>query len=130
MSEMEKKIRVLISDDDPGMRETLSDILSEMGHEVVTAGDGFEAIKLAKERPFDLAFIDIKMPVLNGVDTFKEIQRLQPEIKVVMITAFALDELIDEARRFGALDVLFKPLKIDNLKGFLNICGAEPRSAG
>ncbi len=119
MPDMCKKRRVLVVDDDPGMTETLSDIFIEMGHDVAVAGNGFEAIRLVKDRPFDLAFIDIKMPGMNGVETFKGIKKLRPAIKVVMMTAFALDELIDEARRFGALDVLSKPLQMDKLESFL-----------
>ncbi len=116
---MTRKCSVLIVDDDNGMTETLSDIFSEMGHEVSVAGDGFKAIKLVEARPYDLVLMDIKMPKMNGVETFRRLREVRPELKVVMMTAFALDELITEARRLGAADVLFKPLQIDKLEPFL-----------
>jgi len=119
MPDIKKKI--LVVDDDSGMTETLSDIFIEMGHDVTVANSGYEAVRLVKERHFDFALIDIKMPGMNGVDTFKEIKKIEPSIKVVMMTAFALDELIDDARRLGALDVLSKPLQMDKLDSFLRM---------
>ncbi len=112
---MVKKCSVLIVDDEPGMTETLSDIFLEMGHDVAVAADGFEAIKMVRKRSFDLALIDIKMPGMNGVEAFREIKAICPSIKVVMMTAFALDELIEEARSLGAVDVFIKPLQIDKM---------------
>ncbi len=118
---MTKKCTILVVDDDQGMRETLSDIFSEMGHDTAVAGDGYDAIKLVRERPYDLVLIDIKMPGMNGVETFRRIKEVRPGLKVVMMTAFALDELIEEARSLGAVEVLFKPLQLDKLEPFLTL---------
>ncbi len=118
-----KKIRVLVVDDDHGMRETLRDILGEMGHDVSLAGNGHEALELVQRQDFDIAFIDIKMPGINGVETFRRIKKIQPGLRVVMMTAFALGELIDEARREGAVDILYKPLQIDKMKPLLACSG-------
>lgn len=118
---MVKKSSVLIVDDDSGTTETLSDIFTEMGHNVSMAKDGLEAIKLVSERHYDLALIDIKMPGMNGVEAFRKIKAIRPSVKVVMMTAFALDELIEEARDLGAVDVLYKPLEMDKMEAFLSM---------
>ena len=116
---MVKKCSVLLVDDEPGMTETLSDIFIEMGHEVAVAKDGPEAVRLVQERRYGLALIDIMMPGMNGIEVLKKVKEVRPAIKVVMMTAFALDELIEEARSLGAVDVLFKPLQIEKLKPLL-----------
>lgn len=103
-------INILIVDDEVGMRETLSDILEDMGYHVAIAADGYEAIQKVKENYFDIILMDVKMPGINGVDTFKEIKKLRPETAVVMMTAYAVDDRISEAIRDGAYGVLYKPL--------------------
>ncbi len=118
---MDKKASILIVDDDHGMTETLSDIFSELGHEVIVAGDGFEALELVRERDFDVAFIDIKLDGMNGVETFRRIKRIRAGLKVVMMTAYAHSQLIEEARREGASDVLYKPLDIDEMMPLITL---------
>ena len=114
-----KRRRVLIVDDDRGMTETLRDILLEMGHDVRVALCGLEALRLVREWRFDIAFIDIRMPGMNGVETLRRVKEILPDLRVVMMTAYALGELIDEARREGAEDILYKPLQIDKMKPLL-----------
>jgi len=75
---MEKKTSILIVDDDKGMTETLSDILEDIDYDVAVSDDGYKAIEMIKKKKFDFALMDIKMPGINGVETFKEVHRISP----------------------------------------------------
>jgi len=114
-----EKPRVLVVDDNPGLVETLLDILDVQGYEAVGAESAFLAIEKVREQPFDVILMDIKMPGMNGVEGFKEIKKLAPGTTVVMMTAYTLPELMEEARREGALAVLSKPLDVERLLAFL-----------
>jgi DNA-binding NtrC family response regulator len=108
-----RKTRILIVDDDTGMTETLSDILSDMGYNTAVADDGYRAIEIISKDSFDIALIDIKMPGINGVETFKRIKQISPKTKVIMITAYSASNLTDEALNEGAYSLLSKPLNIN-----------------
>jgi two-component system response regulator HydG len=117
---MERKPAVLIVDDDTSQTRTMSLILTRKGYEVATARDGFEAIVRVRERPFDVIFMDIKMPVMNGVEAYKEIKKIRPEAVVMMMTAYAVEELIQEALREGVGGVLYKPIDIDSVTALID----------
>ena len=116
---MNDKASILIVDDEMGMRETLSDILEDMGYHTVIAVDGYEAIQKVKENAFDVIFMDVKMPGMDGVDTFKAIKKIHPEAAVVMMTAYAVDDRIKEAQREGAYGVLYKPFDMERMIGLV-----------
>mgnify|MGYP002641921165 CR=1 FL=1 len=120
---MGEKAGILIVDDDPGMSETLADILSETGYGVAVAGDGYRAMAMIKEKIYDVALMDIKMPGINGVETFKEVKRLSPSTGVIMMTAYALEDLVQEALAEGALSIFYKPLDIDRVVGLIEKVG-------
>lgn len=110
-----RKMKILIADDEDGLRLSMAGILELEGHDVITAGSGEEAIEKVKQGSFDIAFLDIKMPGINGVDTFKEIKKLSPETVVIMMTAFAVKDLIKEAIREGAYACISKPFDMDRI---------------
>jgi len=110
---MDTRSSILIVDDDAGFRRTLSQILNKKGYEVLEAGSGSEAMELVKKRPFGVILMDIKMPVMNGVETYKKLKEIRPDTSVIMMTAFALDDLIAEAIKEGAHAVLRKPFDMD-----------------
>ena len=116
---MGDKASILIVDDDGGMRETLADIMEDSGYCIVSARDGYEAIQKVKEMNFDVILMDIKMPGMNGVETFKEIKKIHPATVVVMMTAYAVEDLVREALREGAYGVLYKPLDIEKMMGLV-----------
>ncbi len=116
---MEDKPRILIVDDDPGMAETMADILGDMGYDVSVAVDGYRAIDMLKEKAYEIAFIDIKMPGINGVETFKEFKRISPSTMVIMMTACSVEDLVKEALKEGAYGIIYKPLDIDMVVGFI-----------
>lgn len=107
---MQSKYAILIVDDEPNLRTTLSLILQRDGYIVTTAGDADEAHHKLKENQFDLVFLDIKMPKKSGLTLLTEIKQLFPELPVLLLTAFAsLDSAIEAVRR-GAADYLLKPI--------------------
>ena len=109
---MEKKASILIVDDNISLGRTMSFVLERKGYDVTTAKDGQEAIKRVNESPFDMIFMDIKMPLMNGVETFRRLKKIRPDSIVVMMTAYSVEDLIREALQEGAYGVMYKPLDI------------------
>jgi len=112
---MKKNFTILLTDDNKEFTQNLRDILELKGYAVLTASDGFRALDIIKTSPVDLILMDIKMPVMNGVETFKKIKQITPDTPVIMLTAFALEELIQESLQEGAFACLKKPLNFDEL---------------
>ncbi len=121
-----KKLKILIADDEDGLRLSMAGIIEMEGHEVITAADGYEAIECAKEHSFDIAFLDIKMPGINGVETFKQIKKITPETVVVMMTAYAVQHLIKEAISEGAYACINKPFDMDKIMETIKEVSKKP----
>jgi DNA-binding NtrC family response regulator len=114
-----KKISILTVDDDAGLGDSLTDLLNAKGYDARFATSGKEALSIIKEKKIDAIFLDIRMPEMNGVETLNCIKKCSPLTLVVMITAYAEDELVEQARIEGALQILKKPLDIERLISFL-----------
>jgi len=106
-------------DDDSGMAETLADILSVFGYAVTTASSAVAAVRAVTQTRPDLVLMDVRMPGLSGVEALKRMRALAPQLAVIMMTAFARDDLAEEARRAAALAVLPKPLDVERLLALL-----------
>ncbi len=102
--------RILVADDEEGLREFLSDALEDDGHRVVAAADGEEALRRLRAQGFDLVITDLKMPGLSGLDLLRRIRAEQPETEVVVMTGFGTVESAVEAMKLGAYDYLQKPI--------------------
>jgi len=111
--------KVLIVDDDTTGVETLSNVLEIKGYQVDAAYGGREALEKIERANFDFVLLDLKLPDINGVETFRKIKKVKDELKVVIMTAYSLPHLIQEARKEGALAILTKPLNIDKLLSLL-----------
>lgn len=102
---------ILIIDDEAALRQTLARVLQQAGHEATTAGSGQEGLTLLGQHPFDLVYLDIRMPEMSGLETLKVIHAGYPDLPVVLFTAQPdLDSAV-EALRQGAADYLLKPLQ-------------------
>ena len=110
-----KRSRILVVDDNEEFCRNMTDILELKDYEVVTAYDGFKALELVKQNGFDLVLMDVKMPVMDGVETFKKVKKIAPDTPVIMVTAFVVEDLIREALREGAFGSLKKPLDFDEI---------------
>jgi len=111
---------VLIVDDQAGVRCLLEIIASEAGHRVYTARNGLEAVNLVRSIRPDLIFMDVRMPVMGGLEALGKIKALAPETNVIMMTAFGSEETVSWAMEKGAVCCIIKPFDIDEIKGFLD----------
>lgn len=109
------KTNILVVDDIRSMRVTLGGILEDKGHNVVMAENGYQAIEAVKKTLFDVIFIDIKMPGINGVQTFREIKRIDCKAVVIMMTAYSVEDLLKEALEEGAYATVYKPFDVDKI---------------
>jgi DNA-binding NtrC family response regulator len=104
-------IRILVADDDPDISMSLSERLRWLGHEVVTAADGQAALAAVEAHALDLAFLDVSMPRLNGIEALKLIRKRWPNLPVVVVTAYGTIRLAVEAMKEGAVDFITKPFE-------------------
>lgn len=102
--------RILIVEDYEVIRNSFFLILEDMGYMVETAETGEKAIAMAKEKKYDLIFLDLKMPGLNGVETLRELRKIDKDVPVYIITAF-YDEFYDELRRAHKEGIDFELMK-------------------
>lgn len=113
--------RIMIVEDEPLLRDTLEQLLMYSGFNVVTAGNGKEALDKLAQDQVDLVLSDIKMPIMDGVELLKNIRAIHTGLKVIFFSAFA-DISHDDALRMGALDLLPKPVRIESLIEKINEC--------
>jgi CheY-like chemotaxis protein len=109
-----KIIRVMIVDDDQDLAESLADLLQVHGYEVDIAKDGQDALEHARSQDFDIAFMDVRMPVMNGVDSYFAIKKMKPEARIVMMTGFK-EPILERAINAGAEGPLHKPFSVEDM---------------
>ena len=119
------KIKVLVVDDEKIIRDFFGRLLSLQGLEVIEAEDGYKASELAKGNKFDLYFIDVRMPGMDGLETFRQIRQIHPEALVVMMTGYALDNILEQAQKEGASGSIRKPFAIGEIKGIVEKAARE-----
>ncbi|NLH50200.1 MAG: sigma-54-dependent Fis family transcriptional regulator [Myxococcales bacterium] len=110
------KPRILVVDDESSMREFLEIFLTREGYEVTTAPGGKAAMELLDSQPFDLVITDIKMPNVSGMQVLLKAKAVDPNLPVLMITAFASHDTAVEAMKNGAFDYIVKPFKVDEIR--------------
>ncbi|WP_020677879.1 response regulator [Geopsychrobacter electrodiphilus] len=118
-------MKILVVDDDLRIVKTTCDILKIKGHEATAAYSGEEGVEqVGRERP-DCVLMDIKMPGINGVAAMKRMQEIAPGLPIILVSAYATDDLLAEAKRAGAYAVLSKPLNFPMILSFLSLLRKE-----
>ena len=111
------EIAVLVVDDEMNLTLAMRRLLSAEGYRTETANSGEEALHKAKEAHYDIVFLDVNMPGMNGLETFVKLGQAAPNSAVVMITGYGktLKAVIEEARTLGVRAVIDKPFKINQI---------------
>ena len=117
---MANVMNILVVDDDTDAADSLAELFEMEDHEVTVAYNGEAAISAFNEMKFDMAFMDIMMPGINGVDSFFEIRKQTPDARVYFMTGYSTGDLVDRALAEGAMGVLPKPLNPEEILTILN----------
>lgn len=105
---------ILVCDDEEGIRESLKLIL-ERDFDLIFAESGDEAIKKMKTTPIDLVLLDIKMPKKDGLETLRELKKINPSAKIIIVTGYKSVDTAQEAMRLGAIDYVVKPFNREKI---------------
>jgi DNA-binding response OmpR family regulator len=111
-------IKILLADDDPDVRETLEAILAEPGYTVLTASDGYEAVRLLAEHWINLLITDVRMPGINGFELARQAKLMRPQIQVIYFSGFSSNEERHPGPLYGP--VLEKPLRMADVLAQVN----------
>ncbi|MBD3223004.1 response regulator [bacterium] len=111
--------RILVVDDEQSMCQYLSILLSKEGHEVITANSGAEALRQLSQEPVDVVMTDVRMPGMDGIQLLKGVRALDPELPVIMMTAYASEQTAIDAVNLGAFGYVMKHSKNDEYKMFV-----------
>jgi DNA-binding NtrC family response regulator len=107
---------VLVVDDEEGVREVLSDALGTKQRQVLTAASGEEAIEIVKKTDVDLVLLDLSMPGIDGVETFRELQTIRPGLPVVIVTGYPDSDLMARALEIGPFTMISKPVDLNQVQ--------------
>ncbi len=110
-----RSARILVVDDEPLIRETLAEYLTQEGFQVTACAEGEEAVERAGRQPFDVALCDMQLPGMDGIEVLDQLLKVNPQTFVLLITAYATVENAVEAFQRGAHDYLMKPILLDEV---------------
>ncbi|MFH2012430.1 MAG: response regulator [Pseudomonadota bacterium] len=108
-------IRLLLVDDEEDFRTTLASRLRKRNIDVTDVGSGNEAIELTEKGSFDVAVVDIKMPGMDGIETLRQLKKIDPLVEVILLTGHGSIEAGIDGMRLGAYDYLMKPYNVKDL---------------
>jgi DNA-binding NtrC family response regulator len=115
MTKQDAPVRLLLVDDEVGYLEVLAKRLARRGFVVTTASSGTEAIRTLRQMEFDLAVVDLKMEDMDGIEVLKVFKKMDPTIKVIMLTGHGSERAAREGIAEGAFDYLIKPVGLERL---------------
>ena len=124
-SSVRTKANILVIDDEEVIRLLFRETLEELGHRVMAVGTALEGLELVKQQDFELAFIDLKMPGMNGAELFRHIKAIKPKLPVTIITGYPDSDMMARALAQGPFGVMKKPFGesdiVDAVNNFLRI---------
>ncbi len=110
------KEKILIVDDQFGIRILLNEVLQKEGYDTFQAANGLQALEILNDHVPDLVLLDMKIPGMDGIEILKRMKVLQPDIKVIIMTAYGELDMIQEAMDLGAITHFAKPFDIDDIR--------------
>ncbi len=119
-------MKILVADDDPIIRKLLFEVLTADGHQVTITENGAEALKQAQIQSFELVFLDVHMPRMNGLEALIEIRKLYPRMMVAMMDSYP-DQLVSQAKKEGALTCIHKPFDLEEIRRVIDQVGNSSR---
>jgi len=126
---MQEKTSILIVDDNIALCKTMDLVLKRKGYAVTCAHDGPEAIIKVKERPFDIIFMDMKMPGMDGLEAYRRIRKVRTGVVLAVMTAYAAEARVREALQEGACGIMYKPLDLPEMIAFIERVGKPKQVA-
>jgi DNA-binding NtrC family response regulator len=111
---------ILIVDDNKDFADVFCDILKANKYKAESCYAGEQALKKVGEDSFDIMFVDIRMPGMNGIETLKQVKKISPKTRVIMMTGYSVDEMVHKAIEEDASDIIYKPFEIDKVLGLIN----------
>lgn len=115
-----KEHRILIVDDNKDFADIFCDVLKANNYKAESCYSGLQAVERFKNNNiFDIVFLDIRMPEMDGVQTLKEIKKINPDTMVIMMTGYSVDEMIHKAIEEKASEIIYKPFEIDKVLGLI-----------
>lgn len=126
MNNNKKTLKALVVDDEEIVRDFLRRFLNLKDIEVKTAEDGYKAIEAVQREEFDIVFVEVRMPGIDGLQTFTELKKINPHIRYVMMSADDTDSRLEEAKKEGADWCFKKPFDIEELKLLIDKVRASP----
>jgi len=123
-----RPLRILVVDDEQSVCDLLRETLAAQGHLVDTETSGALALERTEHRNYDVVFLDIKMPGLNGAETLKRMRQRLPGAEFIMITGYAASELVDESLSYGAFVCLSKPFSLSQVAEMMEDLGRDQES--
>ena len=109
-------LKLLLVDDEKGITDGLKEFFEHRKFNVKTANSGEEALKLVKSDTFNIIFLDIRMKGIDGIETLKQIKKIDKNVKVIMLTVHGEKEMIDKAKELGADEYIKKPFQLEYLE--------------
>ena len=110
------KEKILVVDDQFGIRILLNEVLQKEGYDTFQAANGLQALEILNDHVPDLVLLDMKIPGMDGIEILKRMKVLQPDIKVIIMTAYGELDMIQEAMDLGAITHFAKPFDIDDIR--------------
>ena len=113
---MDRKITILVVDDEITIRKTVEKLLNRDGYKVLTAENGYEAVKAVENEFIDMVITDVNMPGIDGIETIKRIKEISPKLKIMIMTGMETTTTLIEAIRIGVNDYIYKPFEVEEFR--------------